>query len=86
MVPDGTAREAGRLRLRRETGKPGNDSHSTGYISLVQAEQWRVGVGGGDQTSPLAAARLRDLVRDTRRRACLLPTARIAMVPVAAIF
>ena len=43
---------------------------------------------GGNQTPPLVAVQLRDLVRDTPRRTRLLATVaeRIAMILVAAIF
>ena len=58
-----------------------------GYLSFVQGEQRRVGVGVR-QAPPLVAVQLRDLVRDMRRRGQTLPTAaeRIAMIRDVAIF
>ncbi|CAN0075198.1 unnamed protein product, partial [Laminaria digitata] len=58
-----------------------------GYLSFVQGEQRRVGVGVR-QAPPLIAVQLRDLVRDMRRRGQTLATAaeRIAMIRDVAIF
>ena len=58
-----------------------------GYLSFVQGEQRRVGVGV-KQAPQLVAVQLRELVRDMRRRAQTLRTAaeRIAMTRDVAIF
>ena len=58
-----------------------------GYLSFVQEEQWRVGVGV-KQAPPSVAVQLRELVRDMRRSAQTLPTAaeRIAIIRDVAIF
>ena len=58
-----------------------------GYLSFVQGEQRRVGVGV-KQAPQLVAVQLRELVRDMRRRAQALRTAaeRIAMIRDVAIF
>ena len=67
-------------------GNPVVSPFVRGYLSLVQGEQRRVGVGV-KQAPPLLAVQPRELVRDMRRRAQTLPTAaeRIAMIREVAI-
>ena len=68
-------------------GNPVASPLMRGYLSFVQGEQRRVGVGV-KQAPPLVAVQLRELVRDIRRRAQTLPTAaqRIALIRDVAIF
>ena len=72
--------------MRRETGQPSSEPVSA-RVSIIRAEQRRVGVGV-KQAPPLVAVQLRKLVRNMRRRAQTLPTAveRIAMIRHVAIF